>query len=137
MMDIGNDDLSHASDRTSSSASSTNYDEIFKNGPPKSNVPVNSRRFSGYIELYEYTMELIEQQTLCFAIWSNKEQQLKAATMQPFPKAAAVKVVRPRSADGKKGGKLFFFLSSLRSLPLEARLRLTESAFKSSEGNKQ
>lgn len=84
MMDIGNDDLSHASDRTSSSASSTNYDEIFKNGPPKSNVPVNSRRFSGYIELYEYTMELIEQQTLCFAIWSNKEQQLKAAFDKAF-----------------------------------------------------
>ena len=83
-MDIGNDDLWHASDRTSSSASSTNYDKIFKNGPPKSNIPVNSRRFSGYIKLYEYTMELIEQQTLCFAIWSNKEQQLKAAFDKAF-----------------------------------------------------
>ena len=53
------------------------YDELFKDGPPKSDVIINTTDFDPEIQvLVPRVHELIETQTVCFALWKDRAAQL-------------------------------------------------------------
>ena len=57
------------------------YDKLFANGPPTLDTLVDNSDFqeADFLEIWEPTKDLIENQTICFAIWCGQEDQLVRA----------------------------------------------------------
>ena len=55
------------------------YDKLFANGPLKADEGIDTEDFDMYQYMCQETKGLIEPQTLCYAIWADKMQELQAA----------------------------------------------------------